>query len=172
MDVRFEVDYIPQLGEGASRAIRDCGPACLAMLLKFRGFDTSVDLICDYLGIIGNSPGANIHQLREASRSYGVRLMHISGVTTDALAETLHMYNNPAIALIRYHHLPFRFDRDYRGGHYVLIVGSVGGSVIIHDPYWPDNRGAYIQVPHFHFEQAWMADGTDFRVSGQLLVVA
>lgn len=168
----LDVEYMSQLGDGANRAIHDCGPACLAMLINhIRDTHLTVDGVCEVMGISGRDLGAAIWFLSGTAKTYGVRVLHMTGLYPYKIEEMLNIALQPAIALVRYQALPNRYDASYTGGHYVLIVGVTENDVVIHDPYWPDARGANQRVPRGTFEQAWTADGVGFKVSGQALVV-
>jgi hypothetical protein len=52
--------------------------------------------------------------------------------------------------------LPLRSDKNFKAGHFVLVVGYAmdSGDLLYHDPYWLDSAGAYVRITANDFAQA------------------
>jgi len=125
----------------------DCGPACVAMWLGYRGLTVSVD---DVSRVTGKAPGYTytiFADLDKAANYYGLDLVHQLGTLTLSLIKSEIDARRPAIALAHYPSLPERFDTKYALSHWILIIGYDGETFFYNDPYWPTEfDGATIPI--------------------------
>ncbi len=153
---RLNVPWLSQLGSTAAYARGDCGTACVAMLVNFKGTACTVD---DMSKATGRAPGFTLlsfNELTNAALKFGTRLVYASVLKPDLIKADLDA-GHPSIALVNYKSLPAvaRFDSSYNAGHYLLLVGYTGQGVIYHDPYWPlAEGGAFRELTWAEFEKA------------------
>jgi hypothetical protein len=133
--MKLEIEFVSQQGNAARN---DCGAACVAMVAE-----VSVD---DVL-LAANRPvneALHMKTLFEVLRGYGLPHVHTRPLALPDLRQAL-AQGFASIVLVNYGRLPFQLkaDRDYKGNHYVLVVGFVQGAFFVHDPLWPGQAGAY-----------------------------
>jgi uncharacterized protein YvpB len=119
----------------------DCGPACVAMWLGYRGVTVSVD---DVSRATSKPPGyiyTVFADLDRAANQYGLDLVHQFGTLTLEIIRREIDARRPVLALVHYPSLPDRFSATYAQSHWILIVGYEGKTYFYHDPYWPTEAG-------------------------------
>lgn len=158
---RLEVEWLSQLGPTAAYAPGDCGAACLAMLINYRG---AAHPTVDEVSRITRKPQGytllSFSDLITAAAYYKVMLEH-SSETLDRMCVDIDD-GKPTIALVNYRSLPAqtRYDPKYNSGHYLLIVGYDADCLIYHDPYWPVTdaaSGAFKRLTRDEFMRAYTA---------------
>ena len=121
--------YRSQWGADADYVNSDCGPACVAMLLGFRGITVTVDEISVACGMGPNKKYTTAADLVNVSKKLGLELVAVSGWTLEQFAKQA-----PCIVLIHYADLKDRQDQNYTNGHWVVLLGVVGNDAVFHDP--------------------------------------
>jgi hypothetical protein len=131
----------------------DCGCACVAMWLNFVGVHKTVDDVSAATGLARGYTYTLPAHLMKAAKYYGLSFTRVMNLSVDAIkTEILHAV--PIIVLVHYASLPKRFDQNFKAGHWILIVGCDADKVLYHDPYWPDQRGAYLELTNAQLDQA------------------
>jgi ABC-type bacteriocin/lantibiotic exporter with double-glycine peptidase domain len=132
----LSVPYVPQRED-------TCGPAALAMVLRYWGRPVLHDELAATLvdPELHGTPGA---RLAELARAEGLRAVAFSGDLA-ALREAIARGRPPLVAWAM------------GGGRYhnVVVVGFAGDSPVVHDP----ARGAARRVPRDRFESRWAGAG-------------
>jgi len=133
--VAHTVPYRSQWDSDAKQFNSDCGPACIAMLLSHRGIHRSVDYLSAACGLGESKRYTTAPDLAFVSGLCGSELSVKAGLSAhEWVAES------PAIALVHYGTLPDRLDKNYTGGHWVVVVGGDDKFVELHDPDWWGER--------------------------------
>ena len=91
------------------------------------------------------------------------------GVTLDLIKHEIDN-SRPLIALVHYGSLAMKFDQKYQKGHWVCIVGYNANEIVYHDPYWPDQRGAYVHLDQALFVKAMGDCALDGNTPNQALL--
>lgn len=162
--------YRSQWDADAQYAKSDCGPACVAMLLGFRGITVAIDGISKSCGLGPNKKYTSAADLVKVSAGLGLELVAVSGWTLEQFAKLA-----PAIVLVHYADFKDRQDQGYTNGHWVVLLGIVGNDAIYHDPDWyPPRRdeGAQRQVDIITFALAMRNCALDGNRAGTGLVMA
>jgi len=93
----------------------ECGLACLAMVLGYYGYNTSISQLRREYEVSEDS-GTSLSSLLKWSREKGLEGRLLQGKVTE-----LKQVNLPAIAF-------------WRGNHFVVVVGANDRGITIHDP--------------------------------------
>jgi len=163
------VPWLSQLGDDADFAPGDCGPACLAMWLRYLGHDDiTVD---DVSEMSGRPPGYRYTlpaHLYYTAKEWGVTLYWQHHLRTDNIRAEIDA-GRPVIALVHYGALPefVRFDSRYKAGHWLLVVGYTDEQIIYLDPYWTEGGQKTISIQAFY--TAWDNNHIDGNSDRQLL---
>jgi len=161
----LQVPYVSQVdGPTAGGHRNDCGPACVAMLLQGKGHAVTIADVYTAIGSMGNAY-VNGGQLTRAAAFYGLGLtathMTIDGL--EAEWEAGHAF----IALIKYGCLSSLglTESLFQGPHFVVVLGSTLGGpdegnkqVVVHDPLYRGQGGAYKRYPARDFWRAWTTE--------------
>lgn len=150
--LRLLVPWLSQLGPDADYARGDCGPACLAMWLRYQGHDVIVDDVSPWCRTRPFSYTRPAH-IYWGARHWGVRLywqryLYLRDIIAELDA------GQPVIVLVNYPALLERYDANYTGGHWLLVVGYTDPEIIYHDPYW-STTGANVRISKADFLRAW-----------------
>jgi hypothetical protein len=141
---------IPFVTQQQNRHRNDCGAACVAMLCG-----VTIERV---LAVAKQPQDAPMHLsgIMTALAAYRAPREYVEAVTLPAVRRWL-ANGNPVIALVGYGRLPAAQRAiDYHRNHYVVIVGYLpDGSFLIHDPLWPDERGAYRVWSEAELGDAW-----------------
>jgi len=148
---------VTYLSQQTNEIRNDCGPACAAMLIN--AYTSQVVTINDYYSQQNITPGGlqAVGDMREFMADFGVRSSWVTGCTFRNIQAWIDS-KRPAIALIWYQPLVDAGLTYYKPGrftHFVVIVGATDDAVIIHDPYYPGEAGAFVTVPKDVFVEAW-----------------
>ncbi len=151
---------VPWIGQNTSRTDddytkNDCGAAVVAMEVGYCGRIVTVDEVSIATGKPRDYKSLSFDDLIKAAATFGLNLQHVSLNFADICAEV--DSRHPVIFFVKYKSLPAacRSDARYSGGHYLLVVGYNDVGVIYHDPYWPDERGAYRMLTRDEFLVAY-----------------
>ena len=183
--VLIPVPYHSQWETDALLTRKDCGPACVEMIGEF--LRPATDYTTDHImkRITGGADRSiYIRELqRVALELYQVTLHRFDGADFEDLNGWIDA-GLPVIVLVHYGSFLTRMDRNYTGGHYMVVMGydrvsyqtkTEGELVhrwILHDPdfYEKDTlaQGACIPIVHDHFAQMWndaVKDGNPVRMA-------
>lgn len=166
---RLSVPWLSQLGPNANFAPGDCGPACVAMIVRAMGKDVVVNDVSRATGQAGGFTSVHVDQLRYAASRFGAKLVW-SNTTSYARMESELASGHPVIALVHYPFLPRKYDANYNAGHYVVVVGINGDKLEYLDPYWPDEAGGRVVCLKSDFGRAW-GMAISFKTPWQVLVL-
>ncbi len=161
------VPFVPQVGPHASLASGDCGPACVAMCTRF--FRKSEPWVDDLVREMGAEKRFTTSaDLIPALTRRGMSCVNhgefdkVNGPLTPLLIEDALQFGLPLIALVDYATL--RPEADYKGLHWVVIVGEDQEKIMLHDPLFAGLRGLWLpkavmwqalQNTKRHNAQAW-----------------
>ena len=142
------VPFVPQFGPGANLASGDCGPACAAMCIHFfNKSKTTVDELV--LEMKAGKRFTTSADLITCLRSYGLHARNHGEfdkqngpLDPQFITENLED-GKPIIALVDYATL--RPEADYKGLHWVVIIGEGRENIIMNDPLFADGRE--LQLP-------------------------
>jgi LysM repeat protein len=153
----LQVPYRSQKSKTAGYSANDCGPACIVMMLACTGKDMTVDELYKHPSIAGQKGGIAIGSLQTVSKAYGVPLRY-AVLKLDDLKTKIDE-GRPTMVLVDYKPI---VDKHLNGvptnglfGHFALVVGYDDESIIVHDPYWATDDGAYRHWPTAVFSKAW-----------------
>lgn len=163
--VMVKVPYRSQHDDDAKISRADCGPACVAMLLEWRGLTITTDDLSRMTSIGPTNAG----QLIAAAAQHGLRLIRRSPMSIADVENQIRL-GKPLIALIRYQDFgSIRQDLAYTGLHWVVVIGFDADSIYVNDPdYWGARRleGQGKSIPRALFNHAWgdtMPDAIAFQ---------
>ena len=168
----LDVPWASQLGPDAAYSNSDCGPACVAMWLRWIGRAVNVDQVSQATGLPKGYKYTVPANLMAAAKTFGLMLERVLNVSVDDLCRAIDS-GAPTIALVHYPSLPaeVRYDHKFNSGHWVLVVGYTRDDVIYHDPYWPDSRGQRVRIARADFERAMRECTLDGNSPNQALRV-
>lgn len=161
----LDVPYYSQHGVDAQHFRKDCGPACVKMVVDYywNNVGTSIDAIMEKI-TAGVDRGTYISELINAARDlWKVRLERRDNMTLAQLQAAVDA-GYPVICLVNYGKCAIRMDRNYTSGHYVVVVGydTINGNVTrvwVHDPDFylapTINQGAFLPLTYAHFYEMW-----------------
>jgi hypothetical protein len=153
------VPYCSQLGVGADQNGNDCGAAAGLMVLK--AHDKGLIMNVDQFYKEANPTGVNeplwVGQVRQVLTTHTITTEYKAALDESMIFNCLRQ-RKPIIALIKYATL---VDKgltqftNFRGAHFVVIVGMDAGYVYVHDPYATGTKGEARAIPIDTFWQAW-----------------
>ncbi len=161
MPTLLNIAYKSQYDADAAASRNDCGPACLAMLLNALGVAATTDDVFQRTGAAADGY-VSMAQLMRVGESYGAPLEFRKGWTLPDLRARLDLAR-PVIALVHYGAFSelepgHSTQSQFKGPHFVLVVGYDDEHVIVHDPLWAGARrdeGAYRRWTNAVWAQAW-----------------
>lgn len=143
--MKLQIDFVTQQNNNIAN---DCGAACVAMLVG-----ASIEKV---LAAINHQPGKPLHvaQLIQALAAYRLPHDHTTLLHLPLIRESL-ARGWPVIALVNYGALADGLKAaDYNGNHFVVVTGFLRDAFLVHDPLWPDQRGAWVRWPEQQFGAA------------------
>lgn len=158
----LQVPYISQVdGPTAGAHRNDCGPACVAMLLQGAGHAVTIANVYAAICSLGSDPYINGGQLARAAAFY--RLVLTPTHTTIQGLRAAWWQGHPYVALIKYGCLSSLglTESAFQGPHFVVVLGSEGDAderVVVHDPLYRGQGGAYKRYPARDFWRAWTTE--------------
>lgn len=165
----LDIPYRSQHDADAQLSRADCGPACVAMLVEWKGGTITVDGIT---ALTGTGPTDSI-ELTRAALVHGISLMRVNNAILSGIEAQIDS-GKPVVALVRYADFgKFRQDTQYAGLHWVVVVGYDSENIYIHDPnHWGArrNEGKAKAIPRAMFDFAW-GDTMPEAINRQMLVV-
>ncbi len=166
------VPYRSQWDEDANKRNSDCGPACVAMLLDYKGVYVAINQLGDEANMNQHPDYTGPLDLIKAAAAHQLTLTRALNITLDQLKAHV-----PAIVLVHYgtlHALPTQ-DQRFGAGHWLVVIGVNDASVIVHDPNWRGaqrNQGASLAIPRALFTQAMLDCRMDSNTPNQGLFIA
>lgn len=144
--MKLLIDFQTQQGNAVRN---DCGFACVAMA-------AGVPLAMVLERIPPAPQGMYILDVMDGLRLLGVANEYVHPLHLPDARRWL-ANGNPIVALVGYGRLPQQLRATaYSGNHYVVIVGyEPDGGFLVHDPLWPDERGAFRIWPDAVLGEAW-----------------
>lgn len=149
----------------------DCGTACLAMWLGYRGQSVTVDQVSKATGLSRGFSYTLPAHLITAAGAFGLTLRRQFNITLDLIKLFINT-GEPLIVLVHYGSMPKRFSDTFRAGHWILVTGVGDDYVIYNDPLAQDLSGQSIKAPWSDFAQAMDDCKIDGNIARQGLVQA
>jgi uncharacterized protein YvpB len=153
------VPYFNQVDAGATANNNDCGAA--AGLMVLRAYDRTKEMDVDHFYKEANPVGHNdplwVGQIQSVLSSHWISTEYKVAFDESMLFNHLRQ-RKPVIALIKYATL---VDKgltqfaDFRGAHFVVVIGMDAQYVYINDPYATKSKGEARPIPIDIFWQAW-----------------
>lgn len=133
----------------------DCGPACVAMWLNYlrASVPVTVDDVSKATGLPVGYKYTIPGNLITAAAKWNLKLDRVINLSPAAIRAQIDA-GNPSIILVHYGSLEKRWDANFTGGHYVIVVGYTDDTVIYNDPYWPTDAGHNLEMRWPLFIQA------------------
>lgn len=164
--VELAVPYSSQHERDATKFRLDCGPTCVEMVGECfnRDVQWSTDHIMEYI-TNGAERGTYGHELVTALKE--LYQVGAERKTTDFAQLLVEIDNgHPAIILVKYGKFPMRMDRNYTGGHWMVVMGyrtylwgrDIVTQLLIHDPDWYSGlmgQGAALPVVEQMFDEMY-----------------
>jgi hypothetical protein len=162
---KLAVPYKSQWDSDAQLEASDCGPTSLAMLCAATGDPVSPDSLYQYINRIDPTTGqkkwgTNASDLVKAAKARGLvlnRKTFLPASAVDDLKRTVDA-GTPFIALVNYAFWDPIVHNNFKGPHFVLVVGYDNANIYIHDPLFRGNRreqGNYWGYAYKDFTAAW-----------------
>ena len=161
MGTLLNLAYKSQYDSDAAASRNDCGPACLAMVLNGLGVPATTDAVFQRTGAAPDK-FISMAQLMRVGESYNAPLEFRKGLNLGELRGYLDL-GKPLIALVQYaafseHQPGVSTQSNFKGPHFVVVVGYDQDAVMVHDPLWANARrdeGAFKKWPTAVWLQAW-----------------
>lgn len=155
MSINLSVPYKSQWDADAVGTNNDCGPASIAMILNYYGENLTTDQVFRATG--AGQGLISFLQMKKAIESFGYVYHEERNTTPDRIYQLL-QNDTPPIALVHYGSLESTQDKNFKGGHFFVIVGMRDDGYFVNDPNF---RGEYRSHGDHHnytkneFEKAW-----------------
>jgi ABC-type bacteriocin/lantibiotic exporter with double-glycine peptidase domain len=132
----------------------DCGPACVAMLLRMRGQSPTVDDVSKATGLSAGYTYTLPEHLITAAAKFGVKLQRVFNLDS-AVIQAIIDRGVPVIVLVHYGSLAQRYDQKFKAGHWIVISGYNHDEAIYNDPLWQEPAaGRGVRLDWADFMQA------------------
>jgi len=176
------VPYHSQWEPDANKWKSDCGPATVEMICKYytNGVGPSTNDIMEHItgGVNRNTSATEL--VEAAEDLFGVQLGKVYSSSWDFLKSEIDK-GYPSIVLVHYGAFVMRLDRNFTGGHWMVVKGfeviDYQGTdverIILHDPdWWGDyvEQGAAIPVVKDMFMNMWELAHLDGNPDRMVLV--
>ncbi len=158
----LNVPLSPQWGVGANRFRNDCGPACVAMLLKYYGKlnGLTIDALANETGLRQSDTGLLPVHLVSLALRHNLRTTIRVGTSLADLRGEIDA-GRPVIVLVAFRFILGRLDQadnvPGRDGHYLIVTGYDDSHFVLNDPdVWQPylERGHDCPVPVTELQQA------------------
>lgn len=151
-DVCLRVPFMSQFSAQGS----NCGPACVAMVANYARPDAAIALH-EAVAMTGSDGDyTSFDQLETAFQAAAIPVDPHSGITP-ALLRTQLQRRQPVIVLVERGKLNPPWH-DFRGSHFVVVVGYGPGYFLIHDPMGDGRRtGWFWKIPEDAMIEAMQA---------------
>lgn len=161
---RLDIPYRSQEDNDAWGKRNDCGPACAAMLLNWKGKHYRIDDLSGQTALAQNDNGLTCAQVSNLLNKLGVPT-YVTTRNTDQLQNEIEA-GNPIICLIRYADIPGR-QSTYGGGHFIVVTGYDENNFWCNDPDWYGSRrneGKDFRIPKNALEMALKNSPAPYQV--------
>ena len=135
--------YVPYIHQTGCEIAADCGPACLAMAIHFLTDDRPG--VCDVARATGaerNAQGTTMQHLANAASQWGISLTR-KYLTIETIKHEIDL-GYPVLTLAQYDKLTTKADpnedTEFRGLHWLIIVGYTRTQCLYHDPHHPHGQ--------------------------------
>jgi len=161
--VKLNIPYRSQWDDDANDHEADCGPTCVTMLLNGLGQAISPDEVYQYIGPKGRRQFTTFTDLRNAALGGGNLTLTYQQYRNETEAFN-HLYDNinngkAFVALVKYESWQSFTGNQFRGGHFVNVVGYSDTHVFIHDPLfglWVQrDNGNFYKMTNRRFMSGW-----------------
>ena len=161
--VKLEIPYRSQWDDDAKDHESDCGPTCVAMLLNGLGVEITPDDIYQHIGPKGKRQFTTFTDLRNAALGGGSLTLSYKQYRnqTEAFTRLYESIDNGKsfIALVKYEPWMSFTGNQFRGGHFVNVVGYSKTHIFIHDPLFglwaAREKGSYYKITNRRFMLGW-----------------
>lgn len=170
--IKLQVPFFSQWDILANLSKDDCGPACINQILNYYGEQTTINDVFTKTGAPKDSL-ISISQMQKAIKAYGYESYYEIGKTWDDCRNLLNQ-NTPIILLIHYGPLSSRQDKNYYGGHFIVLTGEDNDCWLVNDPdFWNDYRqdGEQHRYLKNEMELAWAQCNKDGNPPYSYLVI-
>lgn len=153
---QLNVPYSSQDDSNSNLFKDDCGPACIRMLMQFKGISPlpTVNQLSEQTTLTSKDDGLYIQQLVDLGNRNGLNLSLSSGLDLPGIRAQIDL-GIPCISLIEYGAIPGREDAKFTGLHFVVVTGYDDDSFYINDPDWLEaSGGTNFKVLNSAFESA------------------
>jgi len=141
----MNVPYVSQTGNSISN---DCGEACVSMVGRYQGKDTTIEQVQDAMRRWNQAD--SLSNLRKAADYLGIKTKQFTYIALDPLASAIGT-EHPAICLVNYGKIPpYAKTSSYDGGHFI-VVHEIDNWVWYHDPLYKAN----VQITRKEFTNAF-----------------
>lgn len=167
----LHVPFFSQWDEDAGQTKNDCGPCALKMILNYYGEKLTTNEI--FAKTEAGEGAITVSQLQKAITFYDYISQYEKNCSTEKLKELIDK-NTPPIALVHYGDLQSRQDKNYKGGHFFVVVGYRDDGYFVNDPnFWGDYRkdGDHHFYTKEEFENAWQNCTKDSNPKNSLLII-
>lgn len=167
----LKVPYKSQWDADAGKTFNDCGPASIAMFLAYDGVQATTDEVFTKTG--AGQGLIDIAHMQKALNEYGYTSTFVTGQSPDKIKQLIDS-DTPVIALVHYGDLKSTQDKNFKGGHFFLVVGYREDGYFVNDPNFKDkyrNDGDHHFYTKEEFEKAWGNCGVDDNPNNSLLVI-
>lgn len=167
----LSVAYKSQWDGDAGKTANDCGPASIAMLLNYYGENLTTDMVFEKTG--AGSGLISWPQLQKAISAFGY-VSHLERSQSLPRLRQLIDLNCPVIVLVHYGSLKSTQDKNFKGGHFFLMVGYHDGGFFVNDSNFKDalrNQGDHHNYETSEFDKAWADCTVDGNQAYSLLWV-
>jgi len=165
------VKYHSQWDADATKYRNDCGPACLRMILDYKGVDVTTDELAMACGMSPDKAYTTGPDIERVASQYGVTMHAVAYQDFNYFIQ-----RTPCVVLVHYGSIPITERQDpYEGGHFLVLLSVGNGSAFYHDPDWQRERrdeGAFRQLDLSTFKKAMDDCYIDGNPSGYGVVLA
>ncbi len=159
--VKLDVPFISQRSKEADGQGRDCGPTCLAMVIRAEpapsNSPTVNELYDRYLR--GHNENTQWGDLRDIAKGEGLNPKRSRYDNRNLALEdvrSLIRKGHPVIVLVNYAHWPSSTTNGFDGNHFVLVTGFDESNVYLHDPLFKDSdKGKHYRLDNATFLNGW-----------------
>ena len=179
---KLSVPYKSQWDADAQLDNADCGPTSLAMLCTALGDPIGPDMLYQYINQVDPATGkkkwgTSAGDLIKAAKGRSLvlnRKTFLPSTALDDLKRTIDA-GTPFIALVNYAFWDPIVRNNFKGPHFVVVVGYDNTNIYIHDPLFRGNRreqGNYWAYAYKDFTAAWGGCSIQFNNPNYLALIS
>lgn len=128
-----------------------CSAAALLAVLAYYGVEAREDRLAKELGATPEA-GAPPPALVRVARGQGLTAELREGLTVDDLRRETRAGHPVVIAIQAWRDRPRRYQDNWEDGHYVVVIGVEGDTVVVEDPSLLGSRGVLTRA---ELEERW-----------------